>query len=199
MKFDTGVDILRSYLLEGKDGVVTLMARQQNVDIDLLLLYCAQHGDIDGVVFAVAHCDPKAHNSKALRLAVERGHYKVVEFLIPHSHVAAEKSSALVRAVKNNDVKMVELLLPFSNARDEKSYALYCAIVNNNIDIAKLLWPVSNLGAVGEQLRALRYQNRRMDFTHVLTDWPVIWQREACQQAVNAIRSDFISQPARKM
>lgn len=199
MKFDTGVQILRSYILEGKDGVVTLMAHHQNVDIDLLLLYCAHNGDLDGVVFAVAHCDPKAHNSKALRLAVERGHYKVVEFLIPHSHVAAEKSSALVRAVKNNDLKMVELVLPFSNARDEKSYALYCAIVNNNIDIAKILWPVSNLGAVGEQLRALRYQNRRMDFTHVLSDWPVIWQREACQQAVNAIRSDFISQPARKM
>jgi len=199
MKFDTGVQILRSYILEGKDGVVKLMAHQQNVDTDLLLLYCAHNGDLDGVVFAVAHCDPKAHNSKALRLAVENGHHAVVEFLIPHSQVAAEKSSALVRAVKNNDQKMVECLLPHSNARDDKSQALYCAILNKNQSIAKILWPHSNLNAVEERLNWLRRNNSKMDYIHVLNDWPIVWQREACQQAVDQVRSDFAPTPVRKL
>lgn len=198
MIFDHSTPILQSYALHGVDGVEHMMKEQQQ-DIDLLLLYCAQHGDLVGVQFAVDHCDPKAHNSKALRLAVEYGCHTVVEFLIPHSQVAAEKSAALVRAVKNNDLRMVEYLLPHSNARDDKSQALYCAIVNKNQKIAQLLWPHSNLNAVEERLRWLQRNNRKMDFIHVLTDWPIVWQREACQQAVNQVRSDFTLQPARKM
>ena len=186
MIIDTSAPVLHAYLNHGVDFVVN-----QGLDTDLLLLYCAQEGDLNGVMFAVQHCNPTAHNSKALRLAVQRGHHAVVEFLIPHSQVGAEKSSALARAVKNNDRDMVALLLPYSNARDDKSYALYCAIVNHNQDIAKLLWDHSNLGAVGERLRALRNQNTKMDYTHQLTDWPILWERESYEQAIEEVRSDF--------
>lgn len=198
MIIDTTTPVLHAYLTEGEDAVLSLIG--QGVDTDLLLLYCAQHGDVGGVSFALQYCKPTAHNSKALRLAVQYGHYDAAELLIPHSQVGAEKSAALARAVKNQDPKMVELLLPHSNARDDKSYALYCAIVNQNQEIAKLLWEHSNLGAVGERLRALRNQSRnKIDFTHCLEDWPIFWQRETYENAVSEVRSDFLTPPTRKI
>lgn len=198
MIFDCTTPILQTYLTHGPEAVLTEF--KDNLDTDLLLLYCAQHGDGEGVSFALQHCKPTAHNSKALRLAVQHGHYEAVELLIPHSQVGAEKSAALVRAVKNHDPKMVELLLPHSNARDDKSYALYCAIVNQNQEIAKLLWEHSNLGAVGERLRALRNQSKnKIDFTHCLEDWPIFWQRQTYEKAVSEVRSDFLTHPTRKI
>lgn len=198
MIFDCTTPILQTYLTHGSEAVLTEF--KDNLDTDLLLLYCAQHGDVEGVSFALRYCKPTAHNSKALRLAVQHGHYEAVELLIPHSQVGAEKSTALVRAVKNHDPKMVELLLPHSNARDDKSYALYCAIVNQNQEIAKLLWEHSNLGAVGERLRALRNQSKnKIDFTHCLEDWPIFWQRQTYEKAVSEVRSDFLTHPTRKI
>lgn len=165
------------------------MMAEEGVDTDILLLYYAQNGNLEGVRFAVEHCDPTAHNSQALRLAVEYKHHAVVEFLIPHSHVGAEKSQALARAVKNNDTAMVALLLPHSNARDCKSYALHCAIMNKNQEIAELLWPYSNLGAVEDGLRALRRHNKKMDYLWVLDQWPALWQHKKLEAVVNDVKS----------
>jgi len=186
VQFDLEHPILEAYTQNGYEAVLSVMA-QQGLDADEMLLYCAQHGDLSGVAFAVRHSDPTAHNSKALRLAVEYKHHAVVEFLIPHSQVGAEKSQALVRAVKNNDTAMVALLLPHSNARDCKSYALHCAIMNKNHEIAELLWPHSNLAVVEDGLRALKRNNKKMDYLWVLEQWPALWQQKKLEAAVNDI------------
>lgn len=197
MPFDLDHPILDAYLKNGQPGVWAEMA-EQGLDTDVLLLYCAEHGDLAGVMYAVQHCDPTAHNSQALRLAVEYKHHAVVEFLIPYSHVGAEKSQALVRAVKNNDAAMVSLLLPYSNARDCKSHALHCAIMNKNADIAELLWPHSNLAAVEVGLRALKRNNKKMDYLWVLEQWPAMWQQRKLQAAVKDITPQSKT-PARKI
>lgn len=188
MQFDFDHPILEAYIKKGCEAVLRVMA-EQGLDTDLMLLYCAQQGDLYGVTFAVKHSDATAHNSQALRLAVEYQHHAVVEFLIPHSHVGAEKSQALVRAVKNNDAAMVALVLPHSNPRDCKSYALYCAIMNKNQEIGELLWPYSNLGAVEEGLRALKRNNKKMDYLWVLDQWPALWQQKKLEAVVSGVKS----------
>ncbi len=83
---------------------------------NLLFAVAALGGRVNDVKQLLeAGADPKANDSRALRMSARNGHLEMVKLLLPVSDPEADDSLALRWAAENGHLEIVELLLPHSD------------------------------------------------------------------------------------
>lgn len=136
------------------------------------LVRSVSRNNVECFKLLLPHSDPKADNSRALRVAAEHGHGHLVELLIPVSNPKACNSQALRFAAFHGFRQVVQLLIPVSNPKAKNSAALVAALDFDDKRLAEMLYDVSDLAA------ALRVLHKR----HPNSSWPELEERLAAQQ-----------------
>lgn len=131
--------ILRIAAGKGHAECLRVFISASTAGATLALLYAAENGHEECVSLLLPFCDPRDHQSKALRAAAHGGHARCVELLIPVSDPKANGSQALCSAASNGFEECVSLLIPASDISAKKFQAPRWAAIQGNANCLRLL------------------------------------------------------------
>lgn len=125
----------------------------------------------NGLLWEVQQCIPisdvDGFESKALRVAIERGHVDCVKALIPHTDKVWVEHYALRTACKNHQVVMFELLVPHTDSM-EVSRLMAWLLDNQHETTARGLLPYVQLDEVAQQMNRFANPSKGVGLLMVL-------------------------------
>lgn len=107
----------------------------------------AREGNALTLARLLPHVDPKAQDSRALRLVSIRGNLAALQLLIPVSDPAANFSEALRNVVQARNHAAAELLLPYSDLSSQRYEAVCQAAENADHVMLQILAPAADFVA----------------------------------------------------
>lgn len=122
----------------------SLLQKDSTEDLQEALEWAAIGGHPECIKILIPLCNPKAHDSFALRAAALNGHPACLALLIPASDPQANDSSALCSAAENGHAECVKLLLECAPPKSKRSRALALAAHHGRLECLRILAPVSD-------------------------------------------------------
>lgn len=140
----------------------------------------------NGLLWEVQQCIPisdvNGFESKALRVAIERGHVDCVKALIPHTDEVWVEHYALRAACKSHQVGMFELLVPHTDSM-EVSRLMEWLLNNHHETTARGLLPYVQLDEVAQRMNRFATPSKGVGLLMIL-------QAEAQHERIHAHVSD---------